>query len=190
MMNDAFTEKISLWLDDQLTTREVAELETHLVNCEACQETYEALQQAHQFLLAARTQTAAPAPGFTHRFEVRLARHQASQPWQLWLAVAALVLGTLSVFGVWLLAEGFALVSAGSSLLNGQILYQSLSQFIESLAGLQLIFNLGTLLLKTSYVLFSQPLFWGIILMAVSMIGLWLWLMQTLARRTVSLSVL
>lgn len=192
MMNDTFTEKISLWLDDQLNANEAVELETHLANCATCQAAHQAMQQAHHLLLVAGAHMAAPAPGFTQRFEARLARHrpQASKPWQLWLATAALLLGAVAVFGGWLLAEGLVWINAGSYLVNAQILYLVLSRFIESLAGLQFVFNFAALLVRTSFIIIAQPLFWGVLLIAISTIGLWLWLMQTLARRTAPLSVL
>ena len=190
MKNDAFTEKISLWLDNQLTPGEVTALEAHLADCPTCQENYRAMQQVDQLFLNAATQMAAPNPGFSQRFEARLVRHQASRPWQIWLTVVALLLGTASVFGIWLLAEGLVWVNTSSYLINAQILYQGISGFIESMAGLQFIFNLGTLLFKTSFIIINQPLFWGILFMTFSLMGLWLWLMRTLSRRSASLLAL
>jgi len=65
MTKDTFTEKISLWFDDQLSPAEVAELKDHLSGCPSCRQTYSAMQQVDQVLQAAARVMAAPQPGFS-----------------------------------------------------------------------------------------------------------------------------
>lgn len=182
MKNDNFTEKISLWLDNQLASADVAELKAHLADCEDCRETYQAMQQVDHLFRTAATRMAAPSPGFTERFESRLGQHR-SKAWQSWLAVSALGLGSVLIFGVWIVSEGLLWFVGDSSLLNAQVLYRGVNALIESFAGVQLVINLGSLSFKAMTIVMSQPLFWGLVFVAVMSIGAWVWIMQTLSRR-------
>ena len=186
MKNDTFTEKISLWLDNQLNPNEVAELKAHLNDCTACQQAYETMQRVHHLFRSAATRMAAPNPGFTQRFEARLAHHRPASLWQVWLTIGVLFLGTFFVFGVWVIGEGIALIGVSSYVLDAGLLNQWLAALIESAADLRFVLNLGTLLLKASYLMMSQPIFWGGVISAVSLIGFWVWVMRTLSRRSPS----
>jgi len=187
MKNDKFTEKISLWLDNQLNPNEVTELETHLNDCVACRQTYEAMQHVHGLLRSAATRMVAPNPGFTQRFEARLAHPQpATRLWQLWLTIGVLFLGTFFIFGLWLIGGGITLVGFSSYVLDARLLNQWLYALIDSIADLRLALDLGTLLLKTSYLMMGQPLFWGGVIATVSLIGFWVWMMRALSRRSPS----
>ncbi|MDH3676271.1 MAG: zf-HC2 domain-containing protein [Anaerolineae bacterium] len=186
MKNDTYAEKISLWLDDQLSLAEVAELKAHLAGCPSCRRTYEGLQRVHQLFQTAATRMVSPEPGFSHRLEARLARHHAVSSWQIWAAILALCLGTLVIFGAWAIVGGLSLVNTGVMLLDAGIFYQGFIAFIESVDGIRILMNLGSLLLKAGFITVQQPLFWGGVLVTVSLIGLWIWLMRGLLRRAMA----
>lgn len=182
MSNDTFTEKISLWLDDQLSPAEVTELKNHLAHCQHCRQVYQSIQQVHRLFHSAGRQMAAPAPRFSQRFEARLARHRARKPWQLWLAMAALLLGALFV-GAWALVSSLTVVSLGFYLLDADLLYRWLITFIESVAGLRLFLRLSAIFLRASYATMGQPIFWGYVVIALGLVWLWVRSIQKLARR-------
>ena len=78
------------------------------------------------------------------------------------------------------------LVNASVVLLDAGIFYRGFLTFIESVEGVRILLNLGSLLLKASFITMQQPLFWGGVLITVSLIGLWVWLMRGLLRRAVA----
>lgn len=186
MMKDTFTEKISLWLDDELSPVEVTELQTHLASCPACRQTYEAMQHVDRLLRTAAGVMVAPHPGFPQRFEARLARHHSPKPWQIWLTLGALLVGTLLFFGAWGVVGGLTLLSISASVLDVGLFYQWLVVFIESVDSLRVFLNLGALFLKASFITMQQPLFWGCLLVGVATTLLWVRAVQTLSRRAVS----
>lgn len=183
MTKDTFTEKISLWLDNELDPAEVSELQSHLAGCPVCRQTYEAMRQVDHLLQTAAKQMAPPRPGFNQRFETRLARHRPGRPWQIWLTMGALSLAALLVFFGWAIVEGMALEADSTSIFEANFYYQGVVAFIESADTLRFFLNLATLFLKTSFILMQQPLFWGGVLIAMTTIWLWVRLLQTLPRR-------
>ena len=186
MTKDNFTEKISLWLDDELNLTEVAELQDHLSACPACCQSYEAMKHIDQLFRMAAMQMAAPMPGFSQRFEARLAQHSPAKPWQIWLALGALLGGTIFFFGAWVVVGGIALLSVSASVLDAGLYYQGLAAFIETVDNLRVFLNLGALFLKTSFITMGQPVFWGCILIALGMTWLWVRALQNLSRRTIT----
>ncbi len=184
MTKDNFTEKISLWLDNELSPTEVAELQAHLADCPVCHQTYQAMQQVdHLFRMVAK-QMVAPSPGFTQRFETRLAGHRVAKPWQIWLTLGALLLGTLFLFGLAGLLGGLTLVSVSVSVINVGWFYQWLVTFMESVDTLCFFLNVGALFLKASFLTMQQPIFWGCLLIGIIITWLWARLMRALAQRS------
>ncbi len=183
MTEDRFTEKISLWLDDELNPTEVIELQAHLTDCPTCCQTYAAMQHIDKLLRTAATQMAAPMPGFSQRFETRLAQHSPAKPWQIWLTLGALLGGTILFFGAWLVIGGMALLSAGASMLDVGLYYQALAALIETVDKLRVFINLGALYLKVSLITMGQPIFWACILIALSMTWLWVRTLKNLPQR-------
>lgn len=184
MSKDAYTEKISLWLDDELNPAEVAELETHLVSCSNCRQLYQAMQQVDDLFRTAAMSLVGPGPGFIQRFETRLIQYRTGRPWQIWLGLGALLVGSFLLFGAWAIAGGIALMTVITSLLEINLFLQWLEQFIVSAMSVRLIFDLGALFLKAGVVLMSQPIFWLSIFIALAMSGLWVRIVRQLSQRT------
>lgn len=172
IQTDSYTEKLSLWLDHELSAAEVAELQAHLSGCPVCQQTYQAMQRVHALLGLAAAEVAAPAAGFAERFETQLAQRQVAHPSYPWLGLAALSLGTvfiLAVCGTMLTIS----VRAGANLVSVNILYLWLVDFIQSANMLGVWVSLGSSLLRACFITMNQPLFW---VSAVAAAGLaWLW---------------
>jgi anti-sigma factor RsiW len=104
---DPWTDRLSEYLDDELTAPERAELERHLAACEECRATLEALRAvvARAASLQARTPDADLWPGIEHRVsQLRPARRTFTFSLPQ-LAAAALVLIALSGGLVWMLRQ-------------------------------------------------------------------------------------
>lgn len=183
MMNDQYTEKISEWFDNELKPDEVAELQAHLASCSACRQTYESMQHVHTLLLSAATHMAAPSQGFVRHVEAQLAWRQAHKPWHIWVALGALLIGTLLFWGAWAVSGGLLLMNAGGSALDANVLYQGVTIIFESAASLRTFANICLLLWKTGLFLVGQPLIWLLIITSVCATWLWLRVLQLLSRR-------
>jgi predicted anti-sigma-YlaC factor YlaD len=188
MTHDTFTEKISLWLDNELSAPEIEELQAHLADCPTCQHTYQALQRVDMLLRHGASMRVEPAPGFTTRFETRLAQHQARHNGHVWLGFGVLLVGTLFFFIIGGILLG-TFVSAGVNLFGIDILYHGLAGFIVSANTIAVWLNLAGLFLKASLITMSQPLFWGCALVAAGMAWLWLRLLK-LVNRPVAVELL
>ncbi len=180
---DKYTEKISQWLDNELSASEVTELQHHMNSCQSCQHMHQSLVRVDTMLRSAAQVMVAPTAGFNQRFETRLTHYQPSKPWQIWLAVSALLLGALFFFGVWAVAGGITLVTVSVSMLDAGLLYQLLTQVIKSVDSFFLALNFGTLFMKAGFITMSEPLFWGLVVVVVALIGLWIRVMQTVGHR-------
>lgn len=180
---DEYTEKISLWLDNELSPNEITALKTHMTTCPACRHTYEAMQRVDTMFRSAARVMVAPSTGFTQRFETRLARHRHIKPWQIWLTVFALLFGVLFLFGAWAIVGGLALISMSTSMLDVGRLYHLLTVVIESVDSFRVLLNLWSLFLKVGFIILSEPLAWGFMLVGLATVGMWVRVMQTLARR-------
>jgi len=183
MQHDTFTEKISLWFDDELSPAEVTELQHHLAECAACQHSYQALQRVHDLFHAASMQGVEPDPGFVTRVETRLAHHRPASRRQIWLGVGVLLLGTLIFFTIGAVIGGAALVGAGSNLLQVTTLFYGLGLLGETIDKAELFLSLVGLGVRVALLTMRQPLFWGVVLVAIALAGLWVRLMQQIYRR-------
>jgi hypothetical protein len=181
MTHDTFTEQISLWLDNELNQAEVAELQTHLAGCLTCQQAYQSMQRVDTLLRGASTVVVSPRPGFSQRFETRLAYHQAANGGRLWLGLGALLLGTLFLFVVVGIVVS-PVVSMGINLFGVETLYRGLAEFIESANTLGVWLNLIGLFVKACLITMAQPLFWGYVLLAAAMGWLWVRVIKSVYR--------
>ena len=130
MKHNSFIENISLWLDDELSPAEVSELQTHLMTCPACRQTYQAMQQVHEFLHEASMVMAEPSPGFNTRFETRLAQPPAKR-WGMWLGMVVLLVSTLLLITVGVAVGGLTLIGTGTTLLDMRTFYEWLGYLGE-----------------------------------------------------------
>ena len=180
---DMYTEKISLLLDDELNTAEIAELHTHMAQCLHCQNAYQGMRHVDQLLVNAAKIMVAPLPGFAHRVEIRLAHHHPKKAWQIWLALAALVAGALIFLVFWAITGGITLYSLGQSMLDTGLVVQGMVVVIDTADNFRFLFNLGGLALKASILTMKQPLFWGCVITAALLAGLWVRIVQSLFKR-------
>jgi hypothetical protein len=182
MNHDTFTEKISLWLDDELSPSEAADLQTHLTKCPSCQQVYQAMQHVHHFLDNASRLMAAPSPGFTTRFEARLAQNTAKR-WHAWLGLGVLLISTLLLVTVGAIVGGVTLISISTVLLDTRALYEWLGMLGGIVNQIRAYINLSGLFLKVAFITMSQPLFWLYVAVTLGLTWLWVRVIQMVYRR-------
>lgn len=183
MEHTNFSEKMALWLDNELPPVETVELQTHLAHCATCRATYQVLRQADSLLRQAATMMVEPTPGFTARFETRLAHHQSRRRWQVWLGMSALGLGSLLFLVIGLTGLGLTLFSSWSTLMNVNLLYYGLGELGGWVSQLRVLVNLGGVGLKVLVITMRQPLFWVSIPAVAGLSWLWVWLLKLPARQ-------
>ena len=183
MQPDPYTEKKSLWLDDKLNPTEIVELQHHLAGCPTCQRLHQAMLQVHDLLYNAAAYLVEPTPGFSSRFETRLAHHQAQWTWRTWLGLSVLLLGTLLFFAVGAVLGWLSLVGVSSALFDVSVLLYGLGFVGATVNLLRTWLNLGGLGLEVALLTMRQPLFWVFVLVAIGLAALWVRLMQSLYRR-------
>ncbi len=102
---DTCREWMSLWLDGRLVPAEIEQVEGHVATCPDCHTALDALRHVDRLLSAAPL--VLPAPGFTLRFQARLAaRHRRRRTWAGILTLGLATLGILLVTGVLLALYG------------------------------------------------------------------------------------
>jgi hypothetical protein len=183
MKHNSFIEKISLWLDNELSPAEVSELQTHLTTCLACRQTYQAMQRVHEFLHKASTFMVEPKPGFSARFEARLAQPPVRR-WHTWLGLVVLLISTLLLTTVGGAVVGLTLIGTGTTLLDMRTFYEWLGTLGEIVNQIRAYINLGGLFFKIAFIIMSQPLFWVYVVVAIGLIWLWVRVIQLAYRRT------
>ena len=186
MAEDKFTQKLSLWLDNELEDAEVAQLQAHLQQCATCQKTFSEMQHLDRWLHDVATIMVSPSAGFRERVEAGLAQVQPRQAWQLWLAVLALAVGAVLIFGVWGLASGVTLYNIGLTLLDVRLVHEGLLTIISTADHLRLYLVISSLFLKTGFITMQQPLFWGLVAVAVAAALFWIQLLRRLVARGVN----
>jgi anti-sigma factor RsiW len=98
-------EWMSLWLDGRLVQAEIEQVEEHVAACTDCCTALDALRHVDRLLSAAPL--VLPAPGFTLRFQARLAaRRRRRRTWAGVLTLGLATLGILLVTGVLLVLYG------------------------------------------------------------------------------------
>jgi len=100
---DNYQKQMSLWIDDQLTQSEIREIEVHTATCATCRASVEALRRLDRLLHA--SPMLSPTPGFSSRFQTRLAtRRRRRRTWAglvtLSLATLVLLVGAAAVLAV------------------------------------------------------------------------------------------
>jgi hypothetical protein len=168
-----FSEKIALWLDNELSPTEIVEVQTHLVHCTACRDIYQTMKQTDVLLRQAATVLVEPTPGFTARFETRLAQHQTRRRWQVWLGMSALGLGSLIFLAIGITGLGLTLFNLWSTLLNVNLLYYGLGELGSWVSQIRILVNLGEVGLKVLLLALRQPLFW--VSLPALLVLAWLW---------------
>ena len=179
MEHTKFVEQISLWLDDNLEPTEITELQAHLAQCTACNETYQAVRQADHLLRTAATVMAEPAPGFRTRFETRLAYHKPRRAWHVGLGVSILLLGGFVLLAAGVVAGSLTLLSAWANLIETQLVYSLLGEVGQMVNQARVVINLGELLFRIAFRTMSYPIFWISIPFAIGLSWLWVRMMRT-----------
>lgn len=129
MKCDTYREQMSLWIDSQLTQDEIRRIEAHTATCQACRSALDALHRVDRLLVSAPMMS--PAPGFSARFQVKLAARRRRR--RTWAGVATLMLATLALLMGAIIVVG----------ISGLALWQSLSASGLLTQGIGLLLDLG-----------------------------------------------
>lgn len=100
---DTCQKRMSLWFDDRLTRPEIQQVEAHIATCPSCRTSLDALRRVDRMLAVAPVMS--PTPGFTARFQSRLAaRRRRHRTWAglfiLGVATLCLLLGATVLLAV------------------------------------------------------------------------------------------
>jgi hypothetical protein len=138
----------------------------------------------HEWLHHAARVMVSPTPGFTERFETRLAHYQPQKAWHIWLAMFGLAAGALFILSVTVLFGGVTIYNLGTSIPvpNGQLAFNALLYVINSANNARFFLDLGLLFLKTSLLTMQTPIFWGLAVIAVALALMWVRVMRTLLK--------
>jgi len=126
---DTYQEQMSLRLDGQLTPDEMGQLDAHVATCAVCRTSLDALRRVDRLLVS--VPAVSPAPGFTSRFEARLAARRHRR--RAWAGLLTLMVGTL-----FLLVAAMTLVT-----ISGLVLWESLSADGLLIPVVALVLDLG-----------------------------------------------
>lgn len=183
MKPTTFTEKVTQWLDEELSDAEIAELETHLAEHPDDQETYLAIQRADTLLRSAARLMAVPERGFTARFERRLADYHPRQAWRMWLGISLLLLTAVALVSVGAIVGGVALLNTWAAIIDMELAYYWLGQLGQLVNQARALIELGDVLLKIGLLAVSYPAFWVTIPLTGVIAWLWLRLLTTPPQR-------
>jgi predicted anti-sigma-YlaC factor YlaD len=184
MQHDTFTEKISLWLDDELNPAEITELQNHLAECSTCQHFHQAILQVHNLFHTASAYMVEPQPGLSSRVRSRLAHQPTQKSWHMWLGLSGLLLGSLFFFAVGAVLGWLSLINASGTLFEMGTIYYGLGILGTTVNDIRAIVNLLGMGVKVALLIMSQPLFWIYVLIAIGLTALWVRVMQSVYRRT------
>jgi predicted anti-sigma-YlaC factor YlaD len=164
-------------LDGDAAPGQRAELDAHLIGCDACRATFAELQAAEVTLIRAAEwmPLVGPRAGFLGRFQARLSQRERRPP--SWLGALVLAGGALATVVVALVPVLFAIASwlpvaaspAALTVVAGTVETSS-----------RLLGGLGNALLITARAVAALPVVWGIMLAAGAVVGAWLAVMGRL----------
>jgi anti-sigma factor RsiW len=177
MNHKRYREWMHAMLDGAIAPAGRLDLEAHLATCLECQSTWDGLSEVQRLFKA--EPPVAPRPGFSGRFQARLAQWQ-SRPRVIWGAVA---------LGVGALGASALVVPLGLSLLfSGLQVAQQPATTLALLAGAVALADLlrtifGALAITARAIAeaaFSNPLAWVAGTLALALTCVWLYLMRKL----------
>jgi predicted anti-sigma-YlaC factor YlaD len=180
MTHHKYLEQVSLWLDNELSPNEVNELQAHLAKCSDCTRFYQAMKQVDQALNSAVI--VEPSPGFTQRFETRLQQRQIRQG-RMWLGMTILAVSTLAMFVVAGILGWMIFAAQGLDWLLPTF-YTYLGRLGGAVNELRAMVNLGSLLLKASFMTMQEPMFWAFVVITLAMTMTWAKVIQIIYRRS------
>ncbi len=183
MERTTFTDKVTQWLDDELSAAEIAEFEGYLAEHPDDADTYQAVRRADSLLRTAAMLTVIPERGFTARFERRLADYKPRRAWQRWLALSLLLLIAVALVSAGAIIGGVTLLNTWATIIDMQIFYYWLGWVGQTVNQVRALIELGDVFLKIGLIAVSQPAFWVIVPVAGLLTWLWLRLLTTPPRR-------
>jgi len=183
MKHENFVEKISLWLDNELSPAEVEELKAHLAQCPACQHTYQAMRQVDQLFRNAATCMVNPSAEFKPRLQAGLTHYRPANFWQTGVGLGALLLGAVLLLIVGGTTAGLTLTSTIAPFFSLDLVHRGLLALTGLFNVLNDLMSVGSFIVKFGLITIRQPLFWGYVIVALSLTWLWIRMMRMAYRR-------
>ncbi|MDX1521345.1 MAG: hypothetical protein R3264_06935 [Anaerolineae bacterium] len=171
-------EQISLWLDDELSSAEIGDLWTHLSTCQSCTESYHAMRRADQLIRQAAAVMVGPEPGFTARFETRLATYAPRRRWHTWAGASVLLLSSAGLLAILAVFGTLTALDLWSALVNQQLSYYLLAEIGMLFHFMRIALNWGGIAVQTALITMGQPIVWLLIPAAIGLSWLWVSLMK------------
>ncbi len=177
MNHKPYHEWMQAVLDGAIAPADRRALEAHLADCASCQATWTSLSTVHRLFKAAPL--AAPRPGFSGRFQARLAQRR-SRPRAVWgalglglgaVAASALVV-PLGLGAVLAAARTAAQPSTSLALLVSAV---AVADFCSALVDALLIAARAV-----AETVLPNPLAWAAAVLALGLTGVWLYVMHKL----------
>jgi predicted anti-sigma-YlaC factor YlaD len=162
---DAYQERMSLWIDSQLTEDEIQQIEVHTAACASCRASLDALRRLDRLLGAAPMMQ--PVPGFAGRFQARLDTRRRRR--RTWAGLLVLTLATLV-----LLLGAMALLATSGLALWGNLAITGLTGLLLDLGKAMVVFlNLAWLILSALARGLRHPIFIAYVAATVILIAAW-----------------
>lgn len=164
-------------LDGAIAPADRLALEAHLATCTHCQTAWASLSNVHRLFKA--EPMVAPRPGFSGRFQARLAQRR-SRPRAIWgalsLGLGAVAASALVVpLGLGLI---FSVVSAAQQPTTTVALLASASAVFVFLGTLVDALVIAARALAEAFL--PNPLTWAVAMLALALTGVWLYVMRKL----------
>lgn len=132
---NTYQEQMSAWLENQLTSQEMQGVEAHVAVCPSCRAALDALRRVDWLLASAPMMS--PGPGFTVRFQAKLAAHRRRR--RTWAGLLTLGLTTLAI-----LLGAMVLVA-----ISGMAVWGNLSTSGLLTQSIGLLLDLGKVMMAT-----------------------------------------
>ena len=178
MNHKPYLEWMNAVLDGSIAPADRRALEAHLVSCANCQASWVSLSNVHRLFKA--EPMAAPRPGFSGRFQARLAQRR-SRPHAIWGALA-LGLGAVAASALVVplgLGVIFTAVGAAEQPDTTVALLMSASAaagFLSTLAD-----ALVLIARAVAEAILPNPLTWALAVLALGLTGVWFYMLRKLA---------
>jgi anti-sigma factor RsiW len=177
MNHKPYHEWMQAVLDGALAPADRRALEAHLADCASCQAAWTSLSAVHRLFKA--EPLAAPRPGFSGRFQARLAQRR-SRPHVMWgalgLGLGAVAASALVVpLGVGAVLAAVRTAAQPATSLALMVSAGAVVGFLSALADALLIAARAV-----AEALLPNPLTWAAAVLALALTGVWLYVMRRL----------
>lgn len=166
---NTYREQMSLWIDDQLNQDQIQRIEAHVAVCPACRATLDAFQQVDR--LFSSIPMMSPVPGFSARFQVRLAARRRRR--RTWAGLATLIVATLALLGGTSILIALSGLALWGSLTTSGMLTQMISLLLDLGKAVAASLSLVWLILRALAQGLRHPVFIAYVVATAVLLVVW-----------------